>query len=89
MIVDERTYTLQIGAVGKYLKLYEATGMTIQRRILGNLLGFYSTEVGTLNQIVHLWGYESMDDRNFTARDDGAAPRCGRTRAGWALPSRP
>ena len=63
MIVDERTYTLQIGAVGKYLKLYEATGMTIQRRILGNLLSFYSTEVGTLNQIVHLWGYESMDDR--------------------------
>ena len=63
MIVDERTYTLQIGAVAQYLALYEAAGMAIQRRILGNLLGFYSTEIGTLNQVVHLWGYESLDDR--------------------------
>lgn len=63
MIVDERTYTLYTGKVGEYLRLYQAEGLEIQKRILGNLLGYFSTEVGTLNQIVHLWGYESMEER--------------------------
>lgn len=63
MIIDERTYTLHPGRVPDYFKLYEAEGLPIQRPILGNLIGYFATEVGTLNQVVHLWGYESMGDR--------------------------
>ena len=32
-------------------------------RILGHLVGYYGVEVGGLNQVVHLWAYDSLDDR--------------------------
>jgi hypothetical protein len=64
MIVEMREYTLAPGRVPEYFKLYKAEGMAIQREILGRNLGYYSTEIGpSLNQIVHLWAYESFDDR--------------------------
>ncbi len=59
-----REYTLYPGKVPEYLKLYEDEGLEIQREILGRMLGYYSTEVGpSVNQIVHLWAYDSFDDR--------------------------
>ena len=63
MIVDERIYTLHAGKAPEYLRLYEARGMTVQKKILGNMLGYFHTEFGPLNQVVHLWGYESLEDR--------------------------
>jgi hypothetical protein len=63
MIVEMRTYTLHPGKVANYLRLYEAEGLATQTRILGKLLGYYSTEIGDVNQVVHLWAYESFEDR--------------------------
>lgn len=37
--------------------------MPIQMQILGKMLGYYFTEFGPLNQIIHLWGYEDFQDR--------------------------
>lgn len=68
MLVEERTYTLHVGKTAAYLKAYEEAGLEVQRAILGNLIGYFTTEIGTLNQIVHLWGYESMDDRQERRR---------------------
>ena len=59
-----REYTLQAGKVPEYLQLYESEGLAIQREILGRMVGYYATEVGSaVNQVVHLWAYESFDDR--------------------------
>ena len=63
MIVEERIYSLQIGAVPEYLRLYEAEGLTIQRPILGRLIGYFSTDIGPQHQIVHLWAYRDMSER--------------------------
>lgn len=63
MIVEERTYTLHPGQVAAYLKLYETEGMAIQKRILGRMIGYYSTEIGPLNQIVHMWAYTDLNER--------------------------
>ncbi|WP_431281545.1 NIPSNAP family protein [Humitalea sp. 24SJ18S-53] len=63
MIVEQRTYTLHAGKVGAYLKLYEAEGIAIQKPILGRLVGYYSTEFGPLNQVIHMWAYESLAER--------------------------
>lgn len=64
MIVEQRTYDFHPGAVPKFFKLYEETGAReVQQRVLGNLMGYYLTELGPLNQTVHLWGYASLDDR--------------------------
>ena len=63
MIVDERTYTIAMGGIPQLYDLYQKHGLEVQSRILGNLIGFFHTEVGALNQIVHLWGYDSMAER--------------------------
>ena len=63
MIVEERVYTLRPGAVPEYLAFYEAEGMAVQVGHLGRPIGYYSTEAGTLNQIVHLWAYQDANDR--------------------------
>ena len=63
MIVEERIYTLHPGGVAKYMKLYEDEGFAIQEPILGNLVGWYFADWGTLNQIIHMWGYDSHEER--------------------------
>jgi hypothetical protein len=64
VIVEMREYTLQAGKVPEYLKLYESEGLEIQKEILGRLVGYYSTEVGSaVNEVVHLWAYESFEER--------------------------
>jgi hypothetical protein len=63
MIVEMRTYTLHPGQAAGYLKLYEAEGLATQTRILGRLVGYYSTEIGNVNQVVHLWAYDSFEER--------------------------
>lgn len=35
----------------------------MQSETLGHMVGYYSSEVGALNQVVHLWAYESMEER--------------------------
>lgn len=63
MLVEERTYTTHPGRWKDYLALFEAEGLAIQHRILGRMVGYYTTETGELNQIVHLWAYEDLSER--------------------------
>jgi hypothetical protein len=63
MIVDCRTYMLKPGAVMPYLTLYQREGLPVQTKHLGRPVGYYHTETGPLNQIVHMWKYESVEDR--------------------------
>jgi hypothetical protein len=64
MLVEMRTYTIHPGKIGDYLRLYENEGMKVQKSILGRMVGYYRTEIGTLNQVVHLWAYEDFADRD-------------------------
>jgi len=63
MIVDHRTYQLQPHKLRAWLELYERYGLPVQKRHLGRLIGFFVSEIGPLNQVVHLWSYESLADR--------------------------
>lgn len=65
MYVDHRTYTLKHGQMTEYLDRYETFGLPVQRRHLGHLIGSYVSDIGPLNQIVHLWAYASMADREI------------------------
>jgi len=64
MYVEERVYTLQIGKTGEYFKNYEEYGLPVQLKHLPHLVGYYFTEVGALNQVIHLWAYDSLDQRD-------------------------
>ena len=63
MIHELRTYTLQPGTQGQYLKNSSEIGRKIRGDKYGKLEGFWSTEFGTLNQVVHLWTFESLNER--------------------------
>ncbi len=63
MIIDERSYEVHPAHVQDYLDLYEAEGMTIQISHLGDLVGWFTTDIGTVNEVVHLWRYKDMGDR--------------------------
>lgn len=63
MIVEERIYTCHCGKAQEYVRMYEQHGLAIQRPTLGNLLGYFTSELGALNQVVHLWAYVDMADR--------------------------
>ena len=63
MIVEHRTYTFRPGTVEGWRKLYEGEGLAIQKRHLNRFLGLYISEIGRLNTIVLMWGYDNLADR--------------------------
>ena len=63
MIVEQRTYTLKPGKTAAYLDFYRKNCFDIQTAHLSKLLGYYVTEFGALNRIVHMWAYDSHADR--------------------------
>ncbi len=63
MIVEERIYTVQPGKANVWLEHYEKTGWPVQQKHLGRCIGFFITEIGELNQIVHLWQYDDLAHR--------------------------
>ncbi|MCJ0765906.1 NIPSNAP family protein [Variovorax terrae] len=64
MIYELRTYTLKPTRMADWLKLYKAEALAVQQEHLGQLVGFFTTEFGTANQVVHLWAFSSLDDRD-------------------------
>ena len=57
MILDHRTYTFKPGQLAPFLKLYEPQALQIQISHLGNLVGYFISDIGPLNQAVHIWSY--------------------------------
>jgi hypothetical protein len=75
MIVDQRTYTTRPGRLQEFVDTFAARGLPLYRRYCGTLIGYFTSESGPLNQVVHLWGYADAADRDTRraalARDQG------------------
>ena len=63
MICDHRTYELQPGRLREFLALYEREALPVQQKHLGNFVSFFTTEIGNVNEIVHIWVYEDLANR--------------------------
>src|ERR1051326_1359234 len=61
MIVEIRTYTLNPGTTPEFEKRFAEA--LPNRTKLSPLAAFWHTEVGPLNQVIHVWPYESLDER--------------------------
>ena len=72
MFYDIRTYTFKPLRVAEWLALYQSEGLPLQHEFLGELIGFFTTEIGDISQVVHIWAYKSLDDR-IERRDRMAA----------------
>jgi hypothetical protein len=58
-----------------YLRRYETLGLPLQMEHLGHLVGFFVSDIGPLNQVVHLWAYDSIADREIRRDRMAADPR--------------
>ena len=63
MIVEERTYHVVTGKLPEVVKLYADEGIELQQQYLGNLLGWFTVDVGELSSVVSLWGYADYGER--------------------------
>jgi hypothetical protein len=62
MIFEMRTYLMKPGSIPQVEELFAAP--LPGRTKLSRLGGFWRTEVGTLNQIIHIWPYENIGERD-------------------------
>ena len=67
MIYEFRTYDL---VTGKLDYVLEKFGEKIDgRNTVSNIGAFWYTEIGPLNQIIHVWPYENMEHRNSCRKE--------------------
>ncbi len=79
MIIEMRTYTLQPSTLAEVEKRFgEALPL---REKHSKLAAFWHTEVGPLNQIIHVWAYDSFEQRT-------AVRAAASKEAGWPPPIR-
>jgi hypothetical protein len=70
-VVDHRTYTIVPRGMAEFLEAFDDLALPVLLKHLGVPLAFYTSSIGPLNQVVHLWGYDGLDDleKRGLARD--------------------
>ena len=64
-LYELRTYTLYVGKMAEAVKLYQEIGFPAMQKgeFDKKLVGYFQSDVGTINQIIHLWKFEDDADR--------------------------
>ena len=79
MIYELRTYTVKPGTLGDMVKAASTVSADIRKNGTGDFEGYWMTEIGPLNQVLHMWSYNT-----FRGARASFAPSFRRTRAGPA-----
>jgi hypothetical protein len=75
MIYELRTYTVKPGTLGDMVKAASTVSRDIRKNDYGKLEGYWSTEIGTLNQVMHMLCYSSFDERTKLRGELAKNPR--------------
>lgn len=73
MIYDFRMYTLKPGATPDYMAAVKEIALPIRQKYGVKLAGWYYSEIGELNQVVHIWAfrdYAHMEEAKAKVRQD-------------------
>lgn len=63
MIIDLRIYTTKPNRTAEFVAIYKELAWPLQQKYLGRCIAWSTTIEGQLNQVVHMWGYDSQADR--------------------------
>jgi hypothetical protein len=77
MIYELRTYTLKPGTLADVVKAASTVSRDIRADNFGKLEGYWLTEIGPLNQVMHLWSYDDLNQRARLRTELGKNPRWG------------
>ena len=72
MIYEIRTYTLRPRATAEFEKLWGAAYPARQK--YSPIVGFFHTEFGPLNEVIHIWPYESFEARERARAESAKDP---------------
>lgn len=61
MIYDMRIYDIRPGGLQAYMDAVREVALPVRRRYGIRLAGWYHTEVGPLNRVVHIWAFRDWD----------------------------
>jgi hypothetical protein len=75
VIVEERDYHVYTGKLRELVRLYQDEGIELQKEHLGNLIGWFTVDVGAISTVVSLWGYDSAGEREERRARLQADPR--------------
>ena len=62
-IYELRTYTVIVGKMAEVVALYKTRGWPALAKHPPKLVGYFTGDVGALNQLVHLWKFDDDADR--------------------------
>ena len=85
-LYEMRTYTLYVGKLGEVMKLYREMGWPALQEggFDEKVVGYFTSDVGALNQLVHLWKFDDDADRRkhwqTLFQDDGFMAFAGKLR---------
>lgn len=70
-LVDHRVYTIRLRKMNEFIEVFDRLAMPLLLQTLGHPIGMYLSQVGPLNQFVHLWAYRDLADyeQRCKARD--------------------
>ena len=60
MIYDMRIYDLKPGATPEYQAAVREVGLKVREDHGVKLAGWYFTDIGPLNRVVHIWAYDDF-----------------------------
>src|SRR5438874_889377 len=63
MIYELRTYTVEQGTAAEMAKHAGTVGRDIRGDNYGKLEGYWVSDIGHLNQLMHLWSYSDLNER--------------------------
>ncbi|MBR0696320.1 NIPSNAP family protein [Bradyrhizobium lablabi] len=75
MIYELRTYTVKPGTVGEIVKAASTLSRDIRGDDFGKLEGYWITEIGPLNQVMHMWSYSDLAERTRLRAELAKNPR--------------
>lgn len=73
-LYELRTYTVVVGKMAAITELYRDQGWPVIEQHPKRLIGYFTGDVGAMNQIVHLWRFEDDADRRAFWRNLFADP---------------
>ena len=65
VLYEKRTYAVKVGEMQEVKRLYSTEGWPALSAggFDKNLIGYFTSDTGDLHQLIHLWRFESDDER--------------------------
>ena len=75
MIYELRTYTVKQGTLAEVVKNASTVSREVRKDDYGKLEGYWFTDIGPLNQVMHLWSYADLNERARLRAELAGNPR--------------